>query len=105
MKIYSYTENEFTENLNIGKDVLAHDLFKAGVINEEQCRTIQEDYAIMLAPSSLFGTKIKKAMGWDDDKSYFKTIKLNFDNKNNKETEDVHQSEDSDTAGVDNGSD
>ena len=50
----------------------------------------------------MFGNKIKKVMGWEDDTSYFKTIKLNLNN--NKDKKDVHQSEDSNTKGVDNGS-
>lgn len=106
MKVFSYTENEFTENMNIGKDVLARGLYQAGIINNDQRRAIEEDFAIILASSNLFGKAVKKALGWDDNETYFKVIQLNnFNNNNNKEKEDVHQPEDSDTGGVDNGSD
>ena len=102
MKLYSMTDTEFTQQLNIGKDTLATDLLGAGVIDQEQYRQIVEDYALIVAPSGMFGKRIKKVMGWEDDTSYFKTIKLNLNN--NKDKKDVHQSEDSDTEGVDNGS-
>ena len=101
--MYTLTDTEFTQQLNMGKDCLAKDLLSAGVIDEDQYRQIVEDYALIVASSSMFGNKIKKVMGWEDDTSYFKTIKLNLNN--NKDKKDVHQSEDSDTKGVDNGSD
>jgi len=104
MKLYSLTEQQFTEELNKVKDILAKDLCYAGVISEDQSRQMEEDFAVILAPSAMLGSKVKKALGWEDGQTYFKTIKLNLKD-NNKEKEDVHQSENSDPEGVDNGSD
>ena len=102
MKIYQYTDNEFTQEVNNVKDLLARDLYDAGVISKEQCVQIQQDFAVILSPAKMLGGKVKESLGWEDDKTYFKTIKLNLNN--NKDKEDVHQSEDSDREGVDNGS-
>lgn len=102
MRLYSYTDSQLTEEINKVKDLLAKDLYYAGVISEEQCEQIEQDYAIILSPASMLGQKVKSALGWKDDKTYFKTIKLNL--KNNKDKEDVHQSQDSDRERVDNGS-
>ncbi len=101
MNVYTYTENELTENLNLGKDILAGDLYNAGVIDKDQCRIMQEDYAIMLAPSSIFGKTIRKALGWEKDKTYFKTIKLKL---NNRDDNNDNKSEDSSRERVDTGS-
>ena len=106
MQVMTLTNEAMTEEMNKCKDILAHQLYDAGVIDENQVRQIQEDFALIVAPSSMFGSKVRDALGWKDKSTYYKVIQLNnFKNNNNKEKEDVHQSEDSDTEGVDNGSD
>ena len=102
MKVMTLTLDAMTEEMNKCKDILAHQLYEAGVIDEDQVRQIQEDFALILAPASMFGSKVKKALGWEDDNSYYKVIKLN-NFTNNKEKEDVHQPEESDSGGVDTG--
>ncbi len=103
MKMYTLTSETYSEALNDAKNVLADGLFSDGVIDNETYRSIKEDYAIILAPSSMFGNAARKALGWDEEKDYYKVVKLKLNN-NNKDKKDVHQSEDSDTEGVDNGS-
>jgi hypothetical protein len=103
MQVMTLTNEAMTEEMNKCKDILAHQLYEAGVINEEQVQQIQEDFALIIAPSSMFGTKVKEALGWKDKSTYYKVVQLNNFNKNNKENEDVHQSEDSDSEGVDSG--
>jgi hypothetical protein len=103
MQVMTLTNEAMTEEMNKCKAILAHQLYEAGVINEEQVQQIQEDFALIIAPSSMFGTKVKEALGWKDKSTYYKVVQLNNFNKNNKENEDVHQSEDSDSEGVDSG--
>ena len=104
MQVMTLTNEAMTEEMNKCKDVLAQQLYEAGVIDENQVQQIQEDFALILAPAAMFGSKVKEALGWKDKSTYYKVIKLNnFNNNKNKEVKDVHQSEDSDREGVDNG--
>ncbi len=104
MQVMTLTNEAMTEEMNKCKDILAHQLYDAGVIDKNQVQRIQEDFALIVAPSSMFGNKVREALGWEEKNTYYKVIQLNNFNNNNKENEDVHQSEDSDTEGVDNGS-
>ena len=104
MQVMTLTNEAMTEEMNKCKDILAHQLYDAGVIDKNQVQRIQEDFALIVAPSSMFGNKVREALGWEEKNTYYKVIQLNNFN-NNKEKEDVHQSEDSDSEGVDNGSD
>jgi len=102
MKMYTLTSETYSEALNDAKNVLADGLFEDGVVDNETYRTIKEDYAIILAPSSIFGGAARKALGWDEEKDYYKVVKLRLNNKDNNND---NKSEDSGTEGVDNGSD
>ena len=102
MKLYQYTTDGLSKELNTGKDVLAHTLLETDVIDEAQFKIITEDFAILLVEKGFFGKTIAKVLNWTDSEVlYFKAVRVN--NFNNKDKEDVHQSESSNQKQLDSG--
>ena len=93
MKMYTYTAQNLTADANIAKDVLASALFNAGVIDERQCKTIKEEFAMIVAERNFFGKSMGKLLGWTDDTAlYFRAVQFNnIDYNKKEENEDVHQ--------------
>ena len=90
--MYTYTTQSLTKDMNMGKDTLISTLLEAGVIDSDQFKTIQEDFAIIIAEKGFFGKTVAKILGWTDDNAlYFKCVQIQNFNKNKKENEDVHQ--------------
>lgn len=105
MKVYSLTLEDMTRAANNSALTMANTMLNAGVIDEETHRIMTEDFAIVVGERNFFGKCVAKALGRaDDDPGVFyncvqiKNIKYNKDNNN------VHQPQDSDTRRVDHGS-
>jgi hypothetical protein len=106
LKTVTFTLDDLSANLNIGKDLLALELYNAGLLSEEQARAIREDYAILAIEKGLLGRALDKLLFNKEDKDdtiKLQLVQVNNIKYNNKENEDVNQSEDGDPTGVDSG--
>jgi hypothetical protein len=106
MKLYSLTQEDMTRHANLASNVMAETMLEAGVIDKETHRIITEDFAVIANERNFFGKCIAKALGRKEDDSgsvFYNCVQVQNIKYNKKDKIDVHQPEDSDREGVDNG--
>lgn len=71
------TQN-FTKNLNNAREMLADNLYAAGVITKKQADVIANDYAFVVVEKGMFGKLFDKFWGEDKTTPIIKLVKTNL---------------------------
>jgi len=76
MKVYTLTNEDLSQNVNLGIQCLVEVLKRDKIITEIQAKDILEQYAVIVTPARTYGKTISSLMGVESNDPIFRAVKV-----------------------------